>query len=117
MHLERIFAHIVAGYLIAVGLFFGLASVFQIPYIHIEPAGKFLVLGMSAVFAASGAGSFFLLRKGKLKKEGASLSEVRQEAIEKLKDPELLSRIALKDSDSELRASAQERLKEIKGVN
>ena len=117
MHLERIFAHIVAGYLIAVGLFFGLASIFQISYIHIEPAGKFYVLGISAVFAASGAGSFFLLRKGKLKKEGASLSEVRQEAIEKLKDPELLSRIALKDSDSELRESAQERLKEIKGTN
>ena len=117
MHLERIFAHIVAGYLIAVGLFFGLASIFQISYIRIEPAGKFYVLGISAVFAASGAGSFFLLRKGKLKKEGASLSEVRQEAIEKLKDPELLSRIALKDSDSELRASAQERLKEIKGTN
>lgn len=117
MHLERIFAHIVAGYLIAVGLFFGLASVFQISYIHIESAGKFYVLGISAVFTASGAGSFFLLRKGKLKKEGTSLTEVRQEAIEKLKDPELLSRIALKDSDSELRASAQERLKEIKGTN
>jgi len=117
MHLERIFAHIVAGYLIAVGLFFGLASIFQISYIHIEPAGKFYVLGISAVFAASGVGSFFLLRKGKLKKGGASLTEVRQEAIEKLKDPELLSRIAIKDSDSELRESAQERLKEISGTN
>lgn len=115
MHLERIFAHVVAGYLIAVGLFFGLAAIFQVPYLHIESAGKFYVLIISAVFAALGAGSFFLLRKGKLKKEGATLAEVRQEAIEKLKDPELLSRIAIKDSDSELRASAQERLKEIKG--
>jgi predicted CopG family antitoxin len=114
MHLERIFAHIVAGYLIAVGLFFGLASIFQISYIHIEPTGKFYVLGISAVFAASGACSFFLLRKGKLKKEGASLTEVRQEAIEKLKDPELLSQIAIKDADSELRETAMERLRELK---
>jgi hypothetical protein len=54
------------------------------------------------------------LRKGKLKKKGASLTDVRQEAIEKLKDPELLSRIAIKDSDSELREKAMERLKELK---
>ena len=117
MHLERIFAHMVAGYLIAVGLFFGLASIFQMPYLQIEPAGKVSVLGISTAFAALGVGSFFLLCKGKLRKEGASLTEVRQEAIEKLKDPELLSRIALKDSDMQVRESAQERLKEIKGNN
>jgi predicted CopG family antitoxin len=113
MNFERMFAHIVAGYLIAVGLFFGLASIFQVPYLQIEPAGKVLVLGISTVFAALGFGSLFLLRQGKLKKKGASLTEVRQEAIEKLKDPELLSRIALKDDDSELREAAKERLKEL----
>jgi predicted CopG family antitoxin len=84
------------------------------PYLHIEQAGRFYVLGISAVFAALGVGSFFLMRKGKLKKEGASLTEVRQEAIEKLKDPELLSRIAINDDDSEIRETAMERLKEIK---
>jgi hypothetical protein len=113
MNFERVFAHIVAGYLIAVALFFGLASIFELPYIQIEPDGRILVLGISIVFAALGAGSFFLLRKGKLKKKGASLTEVRQEAIEKLKDPELLSRIAIKDADSELREAAMERLKEL----
>jgi hypothetical protein len=116
MQLERMFAHVVAGYLIAVGLFFGLASVFQMPYLHIEPAGKFYVLAISAVFAALGVSSFFLLRKGKLKKKGAPLTEVRQEAIEKLKDPELLSRIAIQDDDSELRDKAKERLKDLKGT-
>jgi predicted CopG family antitoxin len=114
MHLERIFAHIVAGYLMLVGLFFGLAAVFKIPSINVQPAGKFYVLGISIVFIVLGIGSFFLLRQGKLKKEGASISEVRQEAVEKLKDPELLARIAIKDPDAELRESAQERLKEIK---
>jgi hypothetical protein len=116
MHFDRMLAHIIAGYLLAVGLFFGLASIFQMPYLQIEPAGKFYVLGISAVFAASGVGSFFLLRKGKLKKKGASLTEVRQEAIEKLKDPELLSRIAIKDDDSELREKAKERLKDLEGT-
>jgi hypothetical protein len=113
MNFERMFAHVVAGYLIAVALFFGLASIFKVPYIQIEPAGRVLVLGISIVFAALGVGSFFLLRKGKLRKKGASLTEVRQEAIEKLKDPELLSRIAINDADSELRETAMERLKEL----
>jgi len=115
MHLERMFAHVVAGYLVLVGLFFGLAAVFKIPDINIQPAGKLYVAGISAVFVIMGIGSFFLLRRGKLKKEGASIAEVRQEAVEKMKDPELLSRIAIKDADSEVRESAIERLKELKG--
>jgi hypothetical protein len=98
-----------------VGLFFGLAAVFKIPDINIQPAGKLYVVGISLVFILSGIGSFFLLRQGKLRKEGASILEVRQEAVEKLKDPELLARIAIKDPDAELRESAKERLKEIKG--
>jgi hypothetical protein len=114
MHLERTFAHIVAGYIFLVGLIFGLASIFQLPFLQIAPQGKLFVLIISFVFAASGIVSFYLLGRGRLRKEGASISEVRQEAIEKMKDPELLSRIALKDSDSELRELAQERLKEIK---
>jgi hypothetical protein len=117
MNLERMFAHIVAGYLFAVGLFFGIASVFQVPYIQIESAGKVFVLAISTVFTAVGIGSFFLLRMGKLKKEGASITKVRQEAIEKLKDEKLLSRIALNDSDTKVRESAQERLMEIKGAS
>ena len=117
MHFERILAHIVAGYLIAVGLFFGFASIFQLPYLHIEQTGKLYVLGISAVLAALGVGSFFLLRKGKLKKKGASLTEVRKEAIEKMNDPQLLSRIATKDANMELRELAQDRLKELNGVN
>ena len=115
MHFERIFAHVVAAYLIFVGLFFGLASVSAIPRIQIEPTGKFVLLGIALVLAASGVGSFVLLRKGKLKKEGESIADVRQEAIEKLKEPELLSRIAIKDADSELRETARQRLQAIKG--
>jgi hypothetical protein len=115
MHLERFFAHIVAGYLIAIGLFFGFASVIQIPYIDVQPSGQFSVLGISVVFAVFGIGSLYLLRKGKLKKEGAAISEVRQEAIEKMNDAMLLSRIATQDSDAKLRKVAQERLSELEG--
>lgn len=117
MHFERMLSHIVAGYLIAVGLFFGLASIFQMPYLHIEQTGKFFVLGISAVFTLGGISAFYMLREGKLKKEGASITEIRQKAIEKMNDPQLLSRIATKDANAELRELAQHRLKELKGVN
>ena len=114
MHLERTFAYIVAAYLVGVGLFFGLASVFMLPYLHIAPQSKLPVLGVAVVFVVLGSVSCFLLSRGKLRKEGASIAEVRQEAIEKMKDPELLSRIAIRDADSELRDAAMERLQEIK---
>lgn len=57
MHFERTLAHIIAGYVMLVGLFFGLADVFNLPDIIILPAGKLYVLGISAVFIALGIGS------------------------------------------------------------
>ena len=117
MHLERMFSHIIAAYLIAVGLFFGFASVIQTSYLKVQPVGKPIVLGISAIFVLCGISAFYLLRKGKLKKEGVSITDIRQEAIEKMKDPQLLSRIATKDANAELRELAQDRLNELKDVN
>lgn len=117
MHLERMFAHIIAAFLIAVGLIFGFASVIQMSFLDVQPSGKHIVLGISAVFALGGISAFYLLRKGKLKKAGASITDIRQEAIEKMNDPQLLSRIATKDANTALRELAQDRLKELKGVN
>ncbi|MGD8801443.1 MAG: hypothetical protein PVJ44_23205 [Desulfobacterales bacterium] len=113
MHLERIVAHFIAGYLIAVGLLFGAASTIRIPYINVQPSGQMPVLVISAFFVVAGVGALYLLRKGKLKKEGVSIADVRQEAIEKMNDPKLLARIATQEPDDELRASAQDRLKEL----
>ena len=117
MHLERTLARIIAGYLIAVALLFGFASVAQIPYVDVQPTGKLWILGISAVFAIFGISSLYLLRKGKLKREGASISEVRQEAVEKMNDPMLLSRIATRDPNTKLREVAQKRLTELEELN
>jgi hypothetical protein len=100
MHLERIMPRIIAGYLIAVALLFGFTSVVQTPYIDFKPPGSFWVLGISAFFAIFGISSLYLLRKGKLKREGASISKVRQEAVKKMNDPTLLSRIATRDPNA-----------------
>ena len=113
MHLERIVAHFIAGYLIVVGLLFGIASTIQMPYFSVQPSHQWLVLGISAFFLVAGIGAFYLLRKGKLKKEGVTIADVRQEAIEKMNDPKLLSKIATQEPDAALRATAQDRLKEL----
>lgn len=114
--MERTLSHLIAGYLIAVGLLFGFSSVFGSLFIEVQPEGKFYVFGISVVFVLAGIASLFLLRKGMLKKQGSSISQVRQEAVEKMKDPELLSRIALEESEEELKEAAKERLKEVKGT-
>ena len=113
MHFERIVSHLIAGFLIAVGLLFGIASTSRMPYINVHPSGRLPVLGISAVFVAAGICALYLLRKGRLKKEGVSIAAVRQEAIEKMKDPGLLSRIATRESNPDLRAAAQDRLKKL----
>ena len=51
-------------------------------------------------------------KEGKLKKEGVSIADVRQEAIEKMNDPKLLAQTVSQEPDAEPRASAQDRLKE-----
>lgn len=113
MHFEKTVAHLIAGFLIAVGLLFGIASTVGMPYIDVQRSGRLPVLGISAFFVIAGVGALYLLRKGKLKKEGVSIADVRQEAIEKMNDPKLLARIATQEPDAELRASAQDRLKEL----
>jgi hypothetical protein len=113
MHLEKVVAHLIAGFIIAVGLLFGIASTSRIPYMYVQPSGRLPVLGISAVFVVAGICALYLLRKGKLKKEGVSIADVRLEAIEKMNDPGLLSQIATQESNADLSAAAQDRLKEI----
>lgn len=69
--------------------------------------------GISFLFIGIGIYSIYLLRKGKLKKSGKSITEVRQESVKKLKDPALLAQIALEDQNSEIRKAAEERLEKL----
>ena len=54
-----------------------------------------------------------MLRQGKLKKSGKSITEVRQESVKKLKDPALLAQIVSEDQNSEIRKAAENRLEEL----
>ena len=114
MNIQKAFPYLVAGYTVVVGLFFLITPLIDTPFLNAEPPGSYILSVVSIIFIVVGSFYIYLLHKGKLAKAGKSIAEVRQEAIEKMKDPVLLSKIALEDSNPENRKAAQERLEDLK---
>lgn len=114
MNLYRDFPYLVAGYLIAVGLFFILSDILGAAYLSAASPEKYYLYGVSVIFIVCGALSFYLKYQGKLKKSGKSVKEVRLDAIANLNDAGLLANIALEENDDdEIQSAAEERLKEL----
>lgn len=116
MNIQKAFPYLVAGYLVFVGLFFIIFSLFDMPLLNVEPPGSYILMVIDVIFIAVGICSIVLLHKGKLTKSGKPLIEIHIEFIEKIKDPALLSKIALEDSEPECRKAAQERLEDLKTI-
>jgi hypothetical protein len=114
MNLNRNFPYVVACYLIVIGLFFIASDMLGADYISAMPPGKYFLYGLSMIFIAAGVGAAYLRYRGKLRKSGKSVKEVRLEAIENFKDTELLVNIALEEKDVEIRKAAEKRLREIR---
>jgi len=114
MNIKKAFPYLVACYSIVVGMFFIIASLIDSPFLDTQPPGSYLLSAVSIIFIGVGTCYIYLLYKGRLTRAGKSISEVRQEAIEKMKDPGLLAKIALEDSNPETRKAAKERLEDLK---
>jgi len=114
MYIKRVFPYLVACYSVAVGLLFITASLADIPFLDTEPPGSYILSAISITFIFGGVCFICLLYKGRLKKEGKTIAEVRRESVEKIKDPSVLSKIALEDPYPERRKAAHERLKQLK---
>jgi hypothetical protein len=114
MNIQKTFPYLVAGYLVFVGLFFIIFSLFDMPLLNAEPPGSYILSVISVTFITVGICYIVLLHMGKLTKSGKSFVEIRIEAIEKIKDPTMLSKIALEDSNPECRKAAQKRLEDLK---
>jgi hypothetical protein len=113
MILKSYFPLIVAGYVVAVGLFFLSTVVIENALITLEPAGRPVLAALSIAFAVAGAVFALLFFKGRLKRSGITVKEVRMEAVAKLTAESMLADIALKDPDPDVRLIAQKRLEEI----
>lgn len=113
MILKSYFPLIVAGYVVAVGLFFLSTAVTENGLITPDPGGRPVLLALSIAFAAAGIVFALMFFKGRLKRSGITVKEVRMEAVAKLDAEAMLADIALKDPDPDVRLIAQKRLEEI----
>jgi hypothetical protein len=113
MHLKRIFHYLVASYVVAVGFFFSVSSLIEGVFLDPEPPGSHILAFFSFLFIGLGTYYIYLLSRGKLKKSDKSITEVRQESIEKSKDPVLLAQIASDDRNPKIQKTAERRLKEL----
>jgi hypothetical protein len=114
MYWKNGFSYVVTGYIIAVGLFFMVSSLIDGTFLDLEPPASYFLVVLSIIFIGAGIYSIFLLNRGKLERSGKSITQVRQESIEGLKDQALLAKIALEDSNPEVRKAAENRLKDFK---
>jgi hypothetical protein len=113
MYLKKNFPYVVAGYIIAVGVFFCISTLFEGALIDPEPPGSHFLLVFSIFSIGAGTYSIYLLNRGRLEESGKSTAEVRQESTEKLKDPALLAQIATEDQNPEVRKTAEKRLEDL----
>lgn len=114
MYLKKIFPHVVTGYIIAVGLFFGVSALVKGALLDPQPPGSHFLTVLSTIFICIGIYSIYLLNRGRLSKSGKSIAEVRKESVTKMNDTSLLARIAMDDQNAEVRKTAEKRLKELK---
>lgn len=113
MNLKKIFPLLIACYVVTVGLFLFGATIFDISFIGLASTKPQIIIIISFLLIVSGCYYGYRALKGKLKPEGKSVTEIRKQAIEKIKTESYLAKIAKEDSDSEVRNKAIERLQEL----
>ena len=106
--------YLVSGFVTLVGAFLLILALLNTPILTPEAPGKYYLSGVAVVLAA--AGFFFLItvKKGNLENAEAKTElDIKLEAIEKMKDPQLLARIIEDAPLPEVKEAAVKRLEEI----
>jgi hypothetical protein len=103
----------IAVFIGAVGLVFLGAAFLDLPPLQVESPQNYVLAGVAIFFVLCGCGYGYFLATDTLQGEEVTVTEVRQQAIEKIQDQSLLAQMATEDPDGEVREAAQERLQEI----
>jgi hypothetical protein len=104
---------VTAAFIVGAGLLFLSAALFDLPPLEVKSPENYVLAGGAVFFILLGCVYGYLLATDKLAGKRRTITEVRQEAVEKIKDESLLARVATEDPDKEVREAAQERLQEI----
>ena len=102
-----------AAFIVAVGLLFLGALLIDVPSLKVKSPQNYVLAGVAIFLVLFGCVYGYFQATGKLTGKGRTVTEVRQEAVEKIQDQSLLARMATEDPDKKVREAAQERLQEI----
>lgn len=113
MNRGRVVSFLLTAFVTGVGLLFLTAVILDLPPLQVKSSGSYVLLVVSLFFLVFGLTYGYLMLTGKLERKGKTISELRQEAVEKMRDQGLLVRIAQDDPNPGVRKAAQERLQEL----
>jgi hypothetical protein len=102
-----------AAFIAAVGLMFLGAVLIDLPPLKVKSPENYVLAGVAVFFLLFGCVYGYVLATGNLAGNGRTITEVRQEAIQKMRDQTLLARMATEDPDKQICKAAEERLQEI----
>ncbi len=114
MNQDRFTVFVLTAFVTAVGLLFLTAVFFDVPRLEVKSPGSYILSAVSLFFVLFGLTYGYLLKTGRLERRGRSSAEVRQEAIEKMRDQSLLARLARNDPNPSVREAARERLQALR---
>jgi hypothetical protein len=113
MKQNRITVFALTAFVTAVGLLFLAALLFDLPSLQVKSPGSYVLSAVSLIFVLFGITYAYLLATGRLERQGRTITEVRQEAVQKMRDQSLLAKTAKDDPNPVVREAAQERLQEL----
>jgi hypothetical protein len=114
MKQSRVTIFVLTIFVAAVGLLFLAAVLFDLPPLQVKSPGSYIISAVSLFFVLFGLAYGYLLATGRLERQGRTITEVRQEAIEKMRDQNLLAKTAKDDPNPLIREGAKERLQELR---
>lgn len=114
MNLKSAFPVMVMGFVLVTGALFLAAGLVGVPFLSVDASRASVVSIVAGVLIAASILFYFAWQRGRLRKQGKSLLEVRMEAVEKAKEPSTLVKIAEDpDEHPDVRRRAGERLKDL----
>lgn len=114
MNKDKITVYGVTAFVTTVGLLFLAAVLFNLPPLRPKSPGNYVLSAVSVFFVLFGLTYGYLLATGRLERHGRTITEVRQEAVEKMRDQSLLAKTAKDDPNPLVREAAQERLQKLR---
>ena len=114
MNLKSAFPVMVMGFVLVTGALFLAAGLVGVPFLSVDASRAPVVSIMAGALIAASILFYLAWQRGRLRKQGKSLLEVRMEAVEKAKEPSTLVKIAEDpDEHPDVRRRAGERLKDL----